>query len=135
MLHTDKIKEQVGCNEPANEAQIRICNIKLKKNNLPEIPAEYAELLKIGNGFSNEDVAVFGVEIKNHNWFKDIADFNIAYFHGQEADWLILGEDETRYFLYDSGQKKYFVAEKDDLYEVAEDDDFAEILENFLRIE
>lgn len=135
MPDMERIKVQVGCNEPASEAQIKICNIKLKQNNLPELPVEYTEVLKICNGFSNEDAAVFGVEIKNNNWFKDIAVFNIAYFHGNSANWLILGQDDFFYFIYDAEQKKYYIADRDTLDEECSDSDYMLPLEYILRIE
>ncbi|MBQ8481401.1 MAG: hypothetical protein IJ532_02565 [Alphaproteobacteria bacterium] len=129
------IKEQVGCNEPATEAQIKICNIKLKQNNLPELPAEYAEVLKVCNGFSNEDVSVFGTEIKNNNWFKDAAVFNTAYFHGNGADWLILGEDDFVYFVYSAGEKKYHIIDRDTLEKEFSTEDISVALNSILRIE
>lgn len=135
MLNVDIFKEQVGCNVAANEAQIRICNLKLKQNNLPEIPQEYAEVLKMCNGFSNEDVFVFGAEIKNNNWYKDLAEFNIAYFRGNKVTWLILGEDDFSFFIYDAKQKKYYIAGRDDLEEEFSDSDFLTSLEYILKIE
>lgn len=134
-LNVDKLKEQAGCNTPADEAQIRICNLKLKQNNLPEIPTDYAELLKIANGFSNENAWVFGADIKNNNWYKDIADFNIDYFHGQPAKWLILGEDDFLYFIYDAERKVYCIADRDDFEEETSSDEFDLPLAYILRLE
>lgn len=134
MLNIDTIKEQVGCNHPATEAQIKICNLRLRQNNLPELPDEYANLLKMCNGFSNEDALVFGAEVKNHNWYKDIADFNITYFHNGKADWLILGENDFFLFIYDSEQKKYFIADRDTLEEEFSATDFMSAVINILRI-
>jgi hypothetical protein len=135
MLNIDTIKEQVGCNHPATEAQIKICNLKLKQNNLPEIPDEYVGLLKICNGFSNEDALVFGADVKNHNWYKDIADFNIAYFHNGKSDWLILGENDFFLFVYASQQQKYFIVDRDTLEENFSDTDFMPMVNYILRIE
>ena len=135
MPDMETIKEQVGCNEPATEAQIKICNIKLKQSNFPELPGEYAEILKICNGFSNEDVSVFGAEIKNNNWFKNVADFNMAYFHNNGADWLILGEDDFVYFVYSAGEKKYCIVDRDTLEEEFSTEDISVALNCILRIE
>ena len=129
------LEEQVGCNEAASEAQIKICNLKLKQNNLPELPTEYAAMLKIHNGFSNEDAKIFGAEIKDNNWYKDIAGFNIGYFHGNQSDWLILGESDFLLFIYDSSQKKYFITDRDDLEEEYSETDFMTALYYLLRIE
>lgn len=135
MLDVDIIKEQVGCNEPATEAQIKICNLKLKQNNLPELPTEYSDVLKICNGFSNEDVSVFGVEIKNNNWYEDVADFNISYFHGNSAQWLILGKNDFFFFVYDAEQKIYYVVDRDTMDDECSSSDLAIPLQYILRIE
>ena len=115
MSDIDVIKEQVGYNKPATEAQIRICNLKLKQNNLPEIPTDFENLIKQCNGFSNEDARIFGADVKDNNWYKDVATFNIAYFNGNSANWLILGENDFYFFIYDSEQKKYCITDRDTL--------------------
>lgn len=135
MSDVEILKEQVGYNQPASEAEIRICNLKLKQNKLPEIPNEYIDLLKTCNGFSNEDAHIFGVEIKDNNWYKDMAAFNAAYFHDSGADWLILGESDFFFFVYDSGQKQYYLVDRDTLEEKYSDVEFMPVLSEILRIE
>ena len=129
------IEEQVGCNKPATEAQIKICNIKLKQNNLPELPQRFTDLLKAHNGFSNEDAKIFGAEVKDNNRYKDVAAFNIAYFHGNKANWLILGENDFSYFIYDSEQNKYYMTDRDSMEEEHSEIDMMPILDDVLRIE
>lgn len=135
MPDMEVFREQVGCNISATEAQIKICNIKLKQGKLPELPTEYTEVLKVCNGFSNEGVSVFGAEIKNNNWFKDVAEFNAAYFHNNGADWLILGEDEFVYFIYNASEKKYCIVDRDTLEEEFSTEDISVALNCILRIE
>lgn len=135
MLNVDEIKEQVGCNEPAIEAQIRICDLRLKQNNLPELPSNYVDLLKICNGFSNEDASVFGAGIKDNNWYKDIADFNIAHFHGNGTNCLILGESDFFFFVYDAKEGKYYIVDRDTLEEEYSQADFMPMVKYILRIE
>ena len=135
MSDVKNIEENVGCNIPASEAQIKICNIKLKQNNLPELPPEYTELLKKHNGFSHEDVKVFGAEIKDNNWFYDVADFNIKYFHGNKTDWLILGKSDFSFLVYDSSQKKYYMTDRDSMEEEHSEINLMPILDDMLRIE
>ena len=137
MVHGDveRLKEQVGCNAPAGEAEIKICNLKLRQNHLPELPADFCEILKISNGFSNEDCAVFGVQTGENKHFKDVATFNVAYFHGREAKWLILGENDFFYLIYDAEQKKYHIAERDDLETTLSEDTIDEPLKALLRVE
>lgn len=134
MLDIKYIEEQAGCNEAAKEAQIRICNLKLKQNNLPELPFEFTDFLMLHNGFSNEDAKIFGAEIKNNNWYKDIATFNIKYFHSGKADWLILGENDDFFLIYDSEQKKYYISDRDDLEEEFSGTDFMQTISYILRI-
>ena len=135
MFNINRIKEQVGFHLPASEGQIRICNIKLKQNSLPEIPQAYADVLKACNGFSNEDCCVFGAETAKHNKYKDIAEFNVSYFHKQTSDWLILGENDFFYFIYDATQKKYVLADRDTLEEEISSEDFDVVMEAVLRID
>lgn len=135
MFNIDAIKEQAGCNKPATEAQIRICNLKLKQNNLPELPSEYTQLLKVCNGFSNEDAHIFGADVKDNNWYKDVASFNISYFHGKGAKWLILGESDFSLFIYDSEAKKYYISDRDTLEEEYSKIDFMPMINDVLRIE
>ena len=135
MLDFDRIKGQVGCNEPATEAQIKICNLRLKQNNLPELPTDYCDILKIYNGLSNEDASVFGVEIKNNNWYEDVADFNISYFNGNSAQWLILGKDNFFFFVYDAEQKMYYIVDRDTMDDECSSPDVAVPINYILRIE
>ena len=135
MVNLSRIIEQAGCNVPASEAAIRMCNMKLRQNKLPELPASFGEVLKICNGISNEGTVVFGAEIKNNSWFKDVAAFNIAYFKGQSADWLILGEDDFFFFIYDSVSRIYCVVDRDTMEEHVSGDDVQQVLECMLRIE
>ena len=135
MSELEVIKEQVGYNQPATEAQIRICNLKLKQNNLPELPKEYIDLLKKCNGFSNEDARIFGAEIKDNNWYKDVASFNITHFHGQGSNWLILGESDFAFFIYDSKQKKYCISDRDTLEAEYSKIDFMRAINDILRVE
>lgn len=135
MFDINKIKEQVGFHIPASDGQIKICNIKLKQNNLPELPKDYSDLLKMCNGFSNEDCTVFGAEITKHNRYKDIVSFNTAYFHQQPSEWLILGENDFFYFIYDAKEKMYVLADRDSLATEISDTNFAPVLEAILRIE
>ena len=135
MSDIDIIKEQVGYNKPATEAQIRICNLKLKQNNLPEIPTDFENLIKQCNGFSNEDARIFGADVKDNNWYKDVATFNIAYFNGNSANWLILGENDFYFFIYDSEQKKYCITDRDTLEDEYPEIDFMNAVNTILRIE
>ncbi|MBR1841227.1 MAG: hypothetical protein IJ778_03775 [Alphaproteobacteria bacterium] len=109
------LKEQIGCNQPATAAQIAMCNVKLKQARLPEIPADYAELLTQANGFSNEGALAFGAEIKNNNWFTDIVKYNQEYFDGKPSSWLILGADDWFYFVYNKIENKYGLLDQDTL--------------------
>ena len=135
MLSIEDIKNQVGCNAPATEAQIQLCNLKLRQSNLPELPVDYAYMLKICNGFSNEDAAIFGADVKDNNWYEDIAEFNITYFRGKSAEWLILGEDDFFFFIYDARQKRYYIADRDTFDEEFSSADFILPVEYILKVE
>ena len=130
-----KFKNEVGCNEAATIAQIKLCNLKLKQAGFPELPDEYAELLMQANGFSNEGVEVFGAEVKDNNWFKDIAAYNLRYFKSHASPWVLLGKDEYFYFIYEKQQNKYAIVEQDSVALEFISDNLQEVLSKFLRIE
>ena len=129
------LKEQIGCNHPASLAQISMCNIKLKQAGLPEIPADYVELLKSANGFSNEGALAFGAEVKNNNWFTDIVKYNQEYFEEQPSSWLILGADDWYYFAYNKLQNQYALLDQDTLNAEWISDNIEEPLFQLLKIE
>lgn len=134
MVDLSRILAEVGCNQPALEAMVRMCSMKLRQNGLPELPESFCEVLKTCNGFSNEGSLVFGAEIKNNNWFKDVAAFNISYFKGESADWLILGEDDFFFLVYDSGREIYCVVDRDTLEEEVMTVDIVPALEYLLHV-
>lgn len=129
------LKEQIGCNQPATAAQIAMCNVKLKQARLPEIPADYAELLTQANGFSNEGALAFGAEIRNNNWFKDIVLYNEEYFGGEPATWLILGADDWFYFVYNKTENKYGLLDQDTMEASFISDTYIEPMFELLKIE
>ena len=135
MLTITHIKEQVGCNTSATDVQIKICNIKLKQNNLPELPVDFCNLIKTANGFSNEDCLIFGAETDDNNHYKDVFLFNKAYFHGKTSHWLILGENDFFYLIYDEIKKTYHIADRDTLETEYSDTTLNSLIELFLRIE
>ena len=129
------IREQVGCNEPATVLQISMYNAKLKQAGLPDLPANYAALLQQANGFSNEGHLVFGAEVKNNNWFKDIVTYNLRYFGSEKAQWLILGADDWFYFIYNKEKNKYCVVDQDSFEPEVESDSFEEPLSWILNVD
>ena len=129
------IKEQVGCNEPATVLQISMCNAKLKQAGLPELPATYAALLQQFNGFSNEGALVFGAEIKENNWFKDIVTYNLRYFGDEKASWIIIGADDWFYFIYNKEKNKYFIVDQVSFEPEVESNTFEEPLSWILHLE
>lgn len=135
MINLELIKSQVGCNEAANLAQIKLCNHKLQKANLPEIPSAYAELLQQCNGFSNEDARVFGAEITDNNWYTDIFAYNQRFFDEENSSVLILGVDDERYFIYDTTDKEYRLIDQYTYEIVFSDTSFEGCLYRLLRIE
>ncbi len=108
--------QNIGCNKPLSEAQIKIANIKLKQCGLPEIPSDFAAIIREANGFSNEGALVFGVETAS-NFFEDLVLFNQQFFRKRPSSKLILGYDECFYFLYEDKDKTYKIVDKDTLEE------------------
>lgn len=131
----ERLKENVGYNEPATLAQIKLCNMKLKQNALFEIPADFADLLMQCNGFSNDDAEVFGAEIKGHNWYRDLAEYNISFFRKQPSSWLVLGKDDMYFLGYDKEREEYAIVDQDTLEAEFSTKTLSEALGFILRVD
>lgn len=134
-ITTDDIFHQVGTNKGAFLAQIEMCNIKLKQLNLPKLPDEYVELLKKSNGLTHDDIRVFGVDIKDNNWFDDIFSYNTQTAKLQSLKWIILGRDNEMFLIYDEIRNMYHVVDQDDFSIDVSSNSLVEILVYFLHLD
>lgn len=129
----NKIKEQAGCNAPASEAQIKMCNVKLKQHNLPELPEAYVKVLQEANGITQDDANVFGVDTQTE-WFVDVCEYNINHQKTPSTK-LIIGYDDDTRVIYDSQDKVYKVVSTELDITDMESSELLEVLEYFLRIQ
>ncbi|MBR2137295.1 MAG: hypothetical protein IJ852_04990 [Alphaproteobacteria bacterium] len=131
----ETLKTHVGYNLPATLAQIKMCNMKLKQNNLPEIPIDFANLLMQCNGFSNDDAEVFGAESKGHNVYRDLVEYNLSFFRHQAASWLVLGKDDMYFLGYDQKKGMYAIIDQDTLEAEFSTESLPEALGYILRVD
>ncbi|MBR5482919.1 MAG: hypothetical protein IKV11_02520, partial [Alphaproteobacteria bacterium] len=108
--------DEVGKNNPCTDMQITVANVKLRRNNIPNIPVDFAELLKKYNGLSCDGNTIFGVATETM-FFPDLVDFNISIFEDEETASIVLGQDEDFYLIYDYIQKTYRIIDKFDFEE------------------
>lgn len=127
-----KIKEQTGCNAPATEAQIKLCNVKLKQHGFPELPEDFAKVLLEANGVTADDANIFGVGLEEGGWFDDVCDYNIQHCQAPSKK-LVLGYDDDTRLIYYAEEKLYRV--KSEMGKDMESNDVIEALEYFLRIQ
>ena len=126
------ILQQAGCNTPASEAQIKLCNVKLKQHGFPELPEGFAKVLLEANGLTADDANIFGVGLEEGGWFDDVCDSNIKHCQAPSKR-LVLGYDDDTRLIYYAEEKLYRV--ESEMGKDMESNDVIEALEYFLRIQ
>ena len=126
------ILQQAGCNTPASEAQIKLCNVKLKQHGFPELPEGFAKVLLEANGLTADDANIFGVGLEEGGWFDDVCDYNIKHCQAPSKR-LVLGYDDDTRLIYYAEEKLYRV--ESERGKDMESNDVIEALEYFLRIQ
>jgi hypothetical protein len=125
--------DEVGKNNPCTDMQITVANVKLRRNNIPNIPADFAELLKKYNGLSCDGNTIFGVATETM-FFPDLVDFNISLFEDEETANIVLGQDEDFYLIYDYIQKTYRIIDKFDFEERIRSNELLDVITWILKI-
>ena len=125
--------DEVGKNNPCTDMQITVANVKLRRNNIPNIPADFAELLKKYNGLSCDGNTIFGVATETM-FFPDLVDFNISLFEDEETASIVLGQDEDFYLIYDYIQKTYRIIDKFDFEERIRSNELLDVITWILKI-
>ena len=125
--------EEVGKNNPCTDMQITVANVKLRRNNIPNIPVDFAELLKKYNGLSCDGNTIFGVATETM-FFPDLVDFNISLFEDEETASIVLGQDEDFYLIYDYIQKTYRIIDKFDFEERIRSNELLDVITWILKI-
>ena len=125
--------EEVGKNNPCTDMQITVANVKLRRNNIPNIPVDFAELLKRYNGLSCDGNTIFGVATETM-FFPDLVDFNISLFEDEETASIVLGQDEDFYLIYDYIQKTYRIIDKFDFEERIRSNELLDVITWILKI-
>ena len=125
--------DEVGKNNPCTDMQITVANVKLRRNNIPNIPVDFAELLKKYNGLSCDGNTIFGVATETM-FFPDLVDFNISLFEDEETANIVLGQDEDFYLIYDYIQKTYRIIDKFDFEERIRSNELLDVITWILKI-
>ena len=125
--------EEVGKNNPCTAMQITVANVKLRRNNIPSIPEDFAELLKKYNGLSCDGNTIFGVATETM-FFPDLVDFNTSIFEDEETASIVLGQDEDFYLIYDYTQKTYRIIDKFDFEERIRSNELLDVITWILKI-
>ncbi len=125
--------EEVGKNSPCTDMQITVANVKLRKNNIPNIPNDFAELLKKYNGLSCDGNTIFGVATGTI-FFPDLVDFNISLFEDEKTLNIVLGQDEDFYLIYDYTRKTYRIIDKSDFEERIQSNNLLDVITWILKI-
>ena len=131
----ERLKQSpIGKNVPLSQASLTTANIKLKKSNLPPVPAKFATLLQTFNGLSNEGALVFGAEI-NSTLFTDLIKYNQTFFRGNPSKLLVLGYDEIFFLIFDSKANQYHIVDRDTFESEVSSDNIEDPLAYLLRMD
>ena len=109
--------DEVGKNEPGiGSMQITVADIKLRKNGIPAIPADFSQLLKKYNGLSCNGNTIFGLNTGT-SFFPDLLDFNIKLLKDEDSSCIILWQDDEFYLVYDEDAAAYRIIDQSDFEE------------------
>jgi hypothetical protein len=106
----DLLREKGAYVAPAaTDAEIEECNRRLETCDFPRLPEEYADFLKIANGFAWNGFQFFGAtrtkKTTSDFVLRDIVSYNDEYSY--EEGVLIFGSFDEVYYVYDAERKDY----------------------------
>lgn len=96
---------------PLDSADIILCQRRLKLNNRPSVPADYAAFLHFFNSFSYEGCHLFGISPQRESEF-DLLSENALINVPHPEKQLILGFNEMDYLLWDALAQNYQTVDK-----------------------
>ncbi|MBR1648375.1 MAG: hypothetical protein IJ689_02110 [Alphaproteobacteria bacterium] len=125
--------EEIGRNEPVSEPLIMSANLELRRAGVVAMPREFWEVLKKYNGLSHEGNVIFGIGTGTE-FFPDLVEVNTRLLQGEDAECVILGQDDDFYLIYDEQTKLYRIIDQTDFAEEVRTSDLAYAIAWILKI-
>lgn len=95
---------------PASDEDIKECQEDLINNDLPFMPQDYTDFLKVCNGLAFNGMEIFGTDIvTNEEHYYQLIDIVSFNEDRQVEDLLVFGRIDDDLYCYNSKTKKYEV--------------------------
>lgn len=117
-----------------SDADIDEAQLELSECDLPQLPQEAVDFLKVYNGFSAEGRTVFGIDTKKH-FFYDIIGENLNAELENASDMLLLGESEVVWIAWVLSKNSYAIVDKESKMVLHKLDSFANAVRYILQID
>ena len=98
--------------KPLNNEGIETAQRDLSYHNLPQLPQDVVEFLKLYNGFQTEGRTIFGIDSEKH-FFYDIIGENLNAGLEDFQDILLLGETDVTWIGWIASENSYAIIDKD----------------------
>ena len=89
-------------------SHLKLCQLELEKNSLPQIPQDYIDFLSVANGLYYNGALLYGVS-PDLKVIKDILSAN-----KKPSSNLILGENDSDWLIFDSKESEFQIRDKTD---------------------
>ncbi|MCQ2741036.1 MAG: hypothetical protein MJ210_02840 [Alphaproteobacteria bacterium] len=117
-----------------SDADIDEAQLELSECDLPQLPQETIDFLKVYNGFSAEGRTIFGIDSQKH-FFYDIIGENLNAELENASDMLLLGESEVVWIAWVPSKNSYAIVDKESKMVLHKLDSFANAVRYILQID
>lgn len=108
-----KNTEDIVCGIPLSSAAIKLYRRKLADNGFPPLPDDYWEIISEFNGLYYNDTVIYGLSPQTA-LIRDLLEVNLNADWSDEANAVMLGENDTDILLYDGNREEFMIIDKDD---------------------
>lgn len=123
----------IVCGTPLNSAAIKLYQRKLVDNGFPVLPDDYWQVIAEFNGLFYNGAIVYGLS-PQEGLLPDLLEVNLNADWTDEANALMLGENDTDILLYDGNKEEFMIIDKDDETVWKHSTDAAAVIACFLQL-
>lgn len=125
--------ENIICLSPVSLAVIKLYQKSIEESGFPKLPDDYWLLFNEFNGIFYNGAVVYGLSPKN-NLIDDVLQKNLALDWNDEANAIVLGENENDLLLFDGYDEEFKIIDKTDEAVWKHSDKFEPVLKYLLGI-
>ena len=123
----------VVCGVPLNSAAVKLYQRRLADSGFPALPDDYWNIIAEFNGIYYNGSMIYGLS-PQEGLIKDLLDANLNADWTNEANAVMLGENDTDILLYDGGREEFMIIDKDDETVWKHSADAAAVMACFLQL-